>query len=151
MRPWLVFAAFFYAELTTAQFNETVRTDRPGQAIGAFAVGQGIFQVQSGFDYYKSRLSDNTYTEGFLNNTVMRFGLTEPFEVSALVEYRTETIVEDNVDDDGKGLSALDVGMRYHIYTGEGIVPSVGFQIRARLPVLGDAYQIDDLAPDSCL
>jgi hypothetical protein len=37
--------------------------------------------------------------------------------------------------------------MRYHIYSGEGLMPNVGFQIRARLPVLSEDYHINDLAP----
>ncbi|MBL7862208.1 MAG: transporter [Cyclobacteriaceae bacterium] len=130
-----------------AQFNETIRTGRPGQAIGAFTVGHTIFQVQSGFDYYKSTTSASIFSEGFLNNTVMRFGLTEPFEVSALVEYKTETITDNDVKTEASGLSALDLGMRYHIYTGKGLVPNVGFQIRTRLPVLSEDYKIKDLAP----
>lgn len=130
-----------------AQFNETIRTGRPGQAIGAFTVGHTIFQVQSGFDYYKSTTSATIFSEGFLNNTVMRFGLTEPFEVSALVEYKTETITDNDVKTEANGLSALDLGMRYHIYTGKGLVPNVGFQIRTRLPVLSEDYKIKDLAP----
>lgn len=130
-----------------AQFNETIRTGRPGQAIGAFTVGQGIFQVQSGFDYFSSKIDDSNYREGFLNNTVMRFGLTEPFEISALIQYNTETIKENDVERKANGLSALDVGMRYHIYTGKGLIPNIGFQYRTRLPVLADEYQIKDLAP----
>ncbi len=132
---------------TYARFNETIRTGSPGQAIGAFTIGQGLFQVQSGFDYYKSTLSASNLTEGFLNSTVMRFGITEPFEVSALVEYKTETITNNELKTEAGGLSALDVSMRYHIYTGKGLIPNVGFQLRTRLPVLNEDYKIKDLAP----
>jgi len=130
-----------------AQFYETIRTGRPGNSIGAFTVGQGIFQVQSGFDYFGTQTNSSNYREGFLNNTIIRFGLTEPFEISALVEYKTETITENDIQRQTNGLSALDVGMRYHIYTGKGLVPSIGFQFRTRLPVLSDEYQIEDIAP----
>lgn len=143
----LAFGLSLICIYASAQFNETIRTGRPGQAIGAFTVGQGVFQVQSGFDYFGSRFSSSHRSEGVLNNTVMRFGLTEPFEVSALVEYKTESIIENDVRRNVSGLSALDVGMRYHIYTGKGLVPNVGFQIRARLPVLAEAYKIKDVAP----
>ena len=77
----------------------------------------------------------------------MRFGLTEPFEISALVEYKTETNNQNDSKTTANGLSALDVGMRYHIYTGKGLIPNVGFQIRAPLPVLNEDYMINDLAP----
>lgn len=130
-----------------AQFNEMIRTGRPGQAIGASTVGHGIFQVQSGLDYFSSKVNAPNYREGFLDDTVMRFGLTEPFEISDLVTCRTETISENDFKRSANGLSALDVGMRYHIYTGKGTIPNIGFQFRTRLPVLADEYQIKDLAP----
>ncbi len=129
-----------------AQFNETIRTGRPGQAIGAFTVGTGIFQLQSGFDYFGSK-NNGIKNTGFLNNTVLRYGLTEPFEISALLEYKTETLTQNDSKNTYRGLSAVDVGMRYHIYTGKGLIPNVGFQIRMRLPVLSEDYKIDDIAP----
>lgn len=138
---------FFGHHNSLAQFYETIRTGRPGQTIGAFTVGQGILQVQSGFDYHTSTASATNFTESFLNNTVFRYGLTEPFEVSAMVEYITERITQDNVKSETNGLDALDIGMRYHIYTGKGLIPNVGFQLRARLPFLGEDYAIKDLAP----
>lgn len=140
---WLLFICIH----ANAQFNETIRTGRPGQSIGAFTVGKGVFQVQSGFDYFGSKISSSNRSEGVLNNTVMRFGLTEPFEISALVEYKTESITENDVKRTVNGLSALDVGMRYHIYSGKGLIPNVGFQIRGRLPVLAEEYKIKDVAP----
>jgi hypothetical protein len=133
--------------VSKAQFNETIRADRPGQAISAFTAGQGIFQIQSGFDYFHSKSSSSTYGHGILNNTVIRYGLTEPFEVSAMVEYKTEAITMNDSKTNANGLSALDLGMRYHIYTGIGLIPSIGFQLRARLPALGEDYKINDLAP----
>lgn len=149
IKQFQLLACFCVASITycRAQFNETIRTGRPGQAIGAFTVGHKIFQVQSGFDYFKSSTSSSNFAEGFLNNTVMRFGLTEPFEISALVEYKTETITANGLKSEANGLSALDVGMRYHIFTGKGLIPNIGFQLRTRLPVLSEAYEIKDLAP----
>ena len=140
--------SFITLTSSVAQFNETIRTGRPGQAIGAFTVGSGIFQMQSGFDYFGSKNSKaDSKNNGLLNNTVMRYGLTEQFEISTLLEYKTERITEGNNKTNQKGLSAFDVGMRYHIYTGKGLIPNVGFQIRMGLPILSEAYQINDLAP----
>ncbi len=131
-----------------SQFNETIRTGRPGQAIGSYTVGMGIFQVQSGFDFFQS---DNKNTglkvHGILNNTVLRFGLTESFELSASVEVKAERFSLLNADTDQHGLSALDVGMRYHIIDAKGLRPNVGFQIRARLPFSSPDYKTKDIAP----
>jgi hypothetical protein len=72
------------------QFNETIRTDRPGQSIGAYSAGKGFFQIQSGFDFFDYNNSVSR-GNGLLSNTVIRYGLTEPFEVSAMIEYKGKT------------------------------------------------------------
>jgi len=127
------------------QFNETIRTDRPGQSIGAYSAGKGFFQIQSGFDFFDYNNSVSR-GNGLLSNTVIRYGLTEPFEVSAMIEYKGENSDIDSQNENG--FSAIDIGMRYHIYTGNGLVPSVGFQIRWRIPGIGGDYEIDQWAPN---
>ncbi len=142
MKNYLTYGLVLLCNHAFAQFNETIRTGRPGQSIGAFAVGSGIFQVQSGIDYFSSS-GATISTKGYLSNTVIRYGLTEPFEISALIEYKTESFNAEPLT----GLTALDLGMRYHIYTGKGLVPNVGFQVRWRLPKLGGDYEIKNIAP----
>lgn len=134
-----------------SQFNETIRTDRPGQSIVPFAVGQGVFQVQSGVDYFGSSNNPTLKNTGFLSNTVIRYGLTEPFEINAQIEYKGENLKDGGVQTSLTGWSALDIGMRYNIYSGEGYKPSVGFNIRLRIPRVGGDYSIDQLAPRAIL
>src|SRR5258706_12077815 len=147
----LFLTIFWMLALSTkvvGQFNEIIRSGRPGQAIGAFTVGQHVLQIQSGVDYFKSIDSDgNKKREEYLNNTVLRYGLTETFEVSAVAEYKAETVLQNDTRISYQGLSALDVGMRFHIFTGKGFVPNVGFQTRLRLPFLTGHYQIKDIVP----
>ncbi len=147
----LFLTIFWMLALSTkvvGQFNEIIRSGRPGQAIGAFTVGQHVLQIQSGVDYFKSIDSDgDKKREEYLNNTVLRYGLSETFEVSAVAEYKTEAVLQNDTKISYQGLSALDVGMRVHIFTGKGFVPNVGFQTRLRLPFLTGHYQIKDIAP----
>jgi hypothetical protein len=131
-----------------AQYNETIRTGRPGQSIGPFTLGGKILQIQSGLDYFGYKNSGTDFKgSGYLQNTVIRYGITEPFEVSALLEYKTEEITTGDVHETIDGWSAVDIGMRYHIYDGRGLVPSVGFQVRWRVPNIGGDYEIDQWAP----
>ena len=69
--------------VASAQFNETIRTGRPGQAIGPFAVGAHVVQLQTGVEYAGSRhMSKHTrYVEP---GAVLRFGLGRTFEVNTL-------------------------------------------------------------------
>ncbi len=128
-----------------SQFNETIRGKRPGQSIGAFTVGEGIFQIQSGFDNFSN--SQDMTKKGYLNNTVLRYGFTRTFEVSTLVEYRTQEVIQNDTKITLNGLDGMDVGFRKHLYTGKGILPNIGFQFRVRLPVLSQDYKIKNPAP----
>jgi hypothetical protein len=131
-----------------AQFYETIRSARPGQSIGASTVGKGIFQVQSGVDIFGyTNYSSGEKDKGYLTNTGVRLGLTESFEVGAFFEYRSELISNNNSSSWHDGFSNMLVGLRDQISRGKGILPSVGFQFRLRLPVHGNYYKINNIAP----
>jgi len=139
---------FFSYGLAFGQFNETIRTGRPGQAIGAFTTGQHIFQLQSGFNYFGSRNSGANYeSDGWRNNTVVRYGLTELLELSGEFDYAREKSTDNGETQTLQGLDAFDIGMRYHILTGRGAAPNIGFQFRMRMPVLSKDYEIQNVAP----
>jgi hypothetical protein len=132
----------------TAQYSETISSDRPGQALTSFTVGKGILQAQSGFDHFGMNDSPRgTNTKGFLNNTVLRYGIAEVFEVNSQFEYKIQSTEKNNNMTIQAGLSAIDIGMRYHVYTGKGQAHSVALQGGIRLPILGGDYQINHIAP----
>lgn len=135
------------SSIAFAQFNETIRTRRPGQSIGPYTVGLRVFQVQSEVGYFASKNNGQVTDTGALTNTTLRYGLTEFFEMSALAEYKSEQLKNNGIRIRQSGWSALDIGMRYHIYSGKGLTPSIGFQIRWRLPKVGGDYEINQLAP----
>ena len=130
------------------QYNETIRSGRPGQSIGPFTVGKNILQIQSGMDIFGFKQEGTSFQgSGYLNNTVIRYGVAERLEISALADYRFETIKANGSESDFSGLAAFDLGGRYQVYQGHGAIPTVGFQFRVRLPVLSEDYKIDNLAP----
>ena len=130
------------------QYNETIRSGRPGQSIGPFTVGKGILQVQSGVEFYVFENKDFGFSgSGFVHNTVIRYGILERFEVSGLIDYRNDKFKSNGSETDASGISALDLGGRYEFFEGNGAIPTIGFQMRVRLPVLSEDYQIDKIAP----
>ena len=132
----------------SAQYYETIRSGRPGQSIGPFTVGKSILQVQSGLDVPGfNNNSNNSDGSGFVSNTVIRYGFAERWEASALIDYASNKIDNNGSETKLDGLAALDVGGRYHVYSGHGLVPNIGFQLRFRLPVLSQDYKIDKVAP----
>lgn len=144
-----IFSALALAQLTVhGQYNETIRSGRPGQSIGPFTVGKGILQIQSGIEYYGFENKNAGFSgNGYLHNTVVRYGILERLEVSGLVDYRNENFKANGSETNASGLSALDLGGRYELFEGEGAIPTIGFQMRVRLPVLSEDYQIDHIAP----
>lgn len=114
-----------------AQYAETIRSGRPGQSIDPYAVGAGGIQIQTG----------NSYTN--LSNffpgphgrhdweTVLRAGIFNRFELNALLNYNR--LLLPGGPSYLNGLNAFHLGLRYHLYTGKGLVPSLGFQYRVKL------------------
>jgi len=148
LKVFLLIFGLTLSFVSYGQYNETIRSGRPGQSIGPFTVGKGIFQIQTGMDVFGyEKKSAGIEGDGFLNNTVLRYGVAERWEISALADYKVETWKSGGFEQDLSGLSAFDIGGRYHIYSGEGLIPSVGFQLRFRLPVLSEDYEIDHVAP----
>ena len=144
----LIVFSLCLSSIAQAQFYETIRSARPGQSIGASTMGKNIFQIQSGVDYFGyTNHNTDINGNGFLTNTVLRYGLNEMFEVGALFEYKSESTKENAITNNYKGLSNMIIALRHQISIGEGLIPSVGFQFRLRLPVLSEHYQIDNIAP----
>ncbi|MDZ4667843.1 MAG: transporter [bacterium] len=116
-----------------AQYNETIRTGRPGQAIGAFTVGKNILQFQQGVDY-NSYLTSQNKTNIYVSNNVIRYGIMETVELSALIDYQNLRNKSDSVQTELKGLSNLHLGFRVHVNNKNGWVPTTGFQMRVKMP-----------------
>ncbi|NNC83304.1 MAG: transporter [Flavobacteriales bacterium] len=117
-----------------AQTAETIRTGRPGQSIGAFSLGDGLFQIQSGV-YYNPVEFDGFDQTIYGNNTVLRYGITELFEISGVfdqVEFRSDEIAD-------MSRTSIQLGGRYHLLDQQGIIPNVALQSRLSFSDLSDA------------
>jgi len=91
MKHLLIIAALFISTQIFAQYGETIRTGRPGQAIGCFTTGAKVFQVQSGITIDKTNFDApiNGNQSVFQSSTVIRYGITETFEVSGVLGYKS--------------------------------------------------------------
>lgn len=132
-----------------AQYNETIRTARPGQAVGPFTTGKYVFQVQSGLTYTgfdNSDFNSDGNSQDFF--TIIRYGLLENFELrSAFGINNSEFNRSNDRTTEISGLSLWNVGIRYNIVNGEGYQPSFGFQTDVRLTWVGAEYQTEDIVP----
>ncbi len=141
-----IFLGLFLSLETFGQFNETIQSGRPGQAIIPFTVGANVFQMQNGFDY--NNHSDGDYTFQLNDfNSVLRFGATEKFELGLGLNYYTEKSEVGSFSKTANGLSSFSIRMKSNIYVGKGLVPSIGYQLNLGLPYVSDIYKSKNLAP----
>lgn len=149
MRNWLCLLLLIMAASTLhAQYAPSIASGRPGQSIAPFTVGARVAQVQTGFNF------GGAQTEPFAsqyigNETVLRYGLTKRFELSALLNYASQRI--GGLPTRFNGLAAFHFGGRFHIFTGKGLLPSVAFQYRLKLRAVSEAYRTDATASNVLL
>jgi len=115
-----------------SQFNETIRTGRPGQAIGPFATGKRIIQIQTGFDTGGNDISSDDYHYKNLN-TNFRYGITERFEINSAWSIQQETF--DLSNSKSRGINISSVGFRIHLVKPTNTLPAIGIQLSLRTPL----------------
>lgn len=135
----------FISQSAFCQFKEIILTGRPGQAIGAFTVGKNILQFQQGLDYFSTEDSDFS-ANGFVSNNIIRFGVLETLEISALIDFKYEHRELETSSISLSGLSNLHLGFRVHINDQVGWVPTTGFQMRLKIPKISNDFGSDQLA-----
>lgn len=128
------------------QYNETIRTGRPGQSIGPFTVGKSVFQNQSGIQFNGARRAGSSLGETQFVS-VFRAGLTERFEVGGSINYRDSE--RESVGDIARrsGVDAVTLRMRSNVYVGKGWIPSFGYQLHIGLPIVSKDFNQRDLYP----
>jgi hypothetical protein len=118
-----------------AQFNETIRSDRPGQANGPFAVGKSVFQTQTGIDFNSQYLrNSNTEYQWISPNTVIRFGINKTIDFNTNLEYRFQETRISDMATSFNGFTSVSLGARIHIYEGKPKHPKIGAQVSMSMP-----------------
>jgi len=147
---WLSVVLVLITGVTSyAQYGESIRSGRPGQAIGPFTVGTRVFQVQAGTDVSGSKQDsqDGINREAIDVGSVFRLGLTKKFELGLGINYNSQSIENVNGNEDLSGISAFSIRMRSNVYEGKGATPSVGYQFELGIPIVDREYRSDQLAP----
>ena len=147
MRTFIIFtflSCFCFS--LNAQYSETIATGRPGAANGAATVGKGVLQFQAGVQFdnvQDTRDSSQWNVDNISENLVVRFGIQERFEVSAVINHinSTEFVREGEESIYQQGLNTSLIRARTQI--NENMALQVGVSTKLR----GKDYQIDYIAP----
>lgn len=107
--------------VATAQYTETINSNRPGESQGAFSVGTGVFQAETGFDIGNATHSlFNTDTDVFGYNLALRYGLLfEELEINTDFRYQADQInftTGSAGTDVLQGLENFQFGLKYLVY-----------------------------------
>ena len=142
MRSIILFLLFVLPLIAQSQYSETIRTGRPGAAMGAFTVGHKVFQIQTGGNFGRMAWNANQKVPTTRTIAVLRYGILERFEVSGVVAYSNKGLSElEHFESDQKGISAVQVGFRVNIRDGQDAGPNIGFQSRLKLNVLSEDFE----------
>ena len=123
-----LFLIMVFQHFVNAQFNESIRTGRPGQGVGSYAVGKRVIQMQTGFDI-GGDLKGKDYKYSYLSTNI-RFGLLEKFEINSAWAYQKEKSSSVSVS----GISLSSIGARIHLLNPTKKLPSIGLQLSAITP-----------------
>jgi len=143
-----LFISFY--QIISAQYSESIRTGRPGQSIGPFSVGAKTLQLQTGLTYGYYKESETDFENQYLSETtVLRYGFNELFEVSTAWQYTHNGL---NDLDLSEGISASQVGLRFHISDGnDGLIPATAFQYRIRINALSRDFKSSHISSKAVL
>ena len=147
-RIFVIFGLLLLIPLSgRAQFGESIRTGRPGTAIGAFTVGRTVLQVQAGINIGRTNLASGQKTNDYRNLLVMRYGIRERIEISGAVAYSSNQPASSEYPEPAKsGVSAAQIGVRFNLRNGKGSGPNIGLQSRLKLNTLSKDYEQKELA-----
>ena len=91
---FLLFLLLFSFFNASAQYTETINSNRPGFSQGAFSVGKNVIQFEGGFGLGKEEHElKNTETNAFIIDYNVRYGVwKEELEVSLIGGYRSNSV-----------------------------------------------------------
>lgn len=112
-----------------AQYNDRIRSGRPGLTIGPFTTGLSVLQIQSGVN-----LATMTDPGQFGHTHTLRYGVLERLELGAAADLRINRVNETA----GSATSLVQqwsFRVRANLLNNTGRIPSLGIQLNVALPL----------------
>jgi hypothetical protein len=116
----LLLWSIFWATPLHSQYTDVINSNRPGESVGAFAVGTGVIQLESGLFYEKQSHSlFDSDSNIFGLGIALRYGLLfEPLELFYEGVYQNQNITYNTsgLEDQFSGFGRNRLGLKYLIY-----------------------------------
>ena len=126
MKYFLSIIALLTLSIAHAQYTDIINSNRPGASVGAYSVGKGVFQVETGLGYF-----NNNYKTGVISveqsnkigQLFLRYGfLSERLEINADLGYtQNKTTISGGIIGGAstfevKGFNINTVGLKYMLF-----------------------------------
>lgn len=139
---WALLAALMTTQVVAQNEQQeeemdAIATDRPDITESAFITPVGWLQYEGGYQFSQSTDNFNTTTARHQIEEVIRFGLTEKFEVRAVINTNTEGYENPAIFINPtrvRGIEPLTVGFKYNLAQEHGWVPQTTWLSHVSLP-----------------
>ncbi|MDX2359970.1 MAG: transporter [Crocinitomicaceae bacterium] len=117
-------------------FGQTISTDAPSVSAGATTVGQGVFQIESRFQYTRTRNTSNSVNDFQLPSILFRVGLGKNFELRLIngIELHSSTFGSN------ASLSNFVLGMKAQLLNKPDGNTQIAFLVHAQVPEIENTY-----------
>lgn len=108
-------------KITLAQYTDVINSNRPGNSMSAFSVGNTVLQTETGLNYINEKHNVLDYTtKGFTTDFSARYGfIKEELEAILSINYQNDTYSTDFIDLHRKGIKTITLGGKYLFYDPE--------------------------------
>ncbi|WP_282788032.1 transporter [Flavobacterium croceum] len=102
-----------------AQYTDVINSNRPGESMGAFAVGKTVIQLEGGLSYMSEKHSKLDYkAKGMVGDLAIRYGfLFEEMEFITNIKYQQDTYTDaSDIQESRHGVRNCSLGIKYLVY-----------------------------------
>ncbi|GAB2541732.1 transporter [Rufibacter soli] len=147
----LVFGLWQVAALAqeTTSSNPEFETDRADRTDASSLVPRGYFQLETGFQFLKSKQEGLENRQWLYPQALFRTGILKAAELRLEATYRTEEYRAGKaLLQQDKGLSTVRVGTKVKAIGSQGARPEVSVLAMLELPLAKDAFEPSKVAPE---
>ena len=114
----LLFSILISSTFSYCQYTDVINSNQPGKSMGAFSVGETVFQAELGFYGYNEKHNLQYYeASGLGSDLMLRYGaFLEQLEFILDIQFQQEWYEATLVDKSSFGLSQTFFGAKYLIY-----------------------------------
>ena len=158
MKKYILILSILFPLVGMAQSGsapEELDSDRPNKTQSPHVIPKGTVQIETGLQYEKDKKDRLVLKDYFYPEALVRIGVLSFAELRVSGEYMKEHYEYDGESmapmPDEKGFNDVQVGAKFTLYKGKGLIPEIGFLGNVTLPVGNKSLRPVHAAPEGDL